>query len=133
MFHHICQVPHGKLNSRLKDLEEMKRNNFYQQFKLAVDSGASCEGLEEPDPNADISDGSWEDLLRKWKIQIALWLKQRNSNTKTTTDIGGPSSLMPLCLVDSTSVGEIVEKVGDQFLLLKVQEPECYAFVHLSR
>ena len=79
-----------------------------------------CEDLIEPDPSADMTDGQWEDALRKWEIRINLWLKNpkktaasAGSDTPAAAEESGGNAdsepRLPQSLYDSTTVGEYVK------------------------
>ena len=85
-------------------------------------AGMGCEDLIEPDPSADMTDGQWEDALRKWEIRINLWLKNpkktaaasAGSDTAATAaeesgNAADSEPRLPQSLYDSTTVGEYVK------------------------
>ena len=110
---------------RQEKLAEMKKEDFYQQF-LSATGGKPVAEIKEPDLSADVTSGTWEDLLIKWKVQIQVWLK-----TKDNSKSSNPT--LPLNLLDSNTKANVVEKQGKDFVLLKIQNPPSYAFLHYSR
>jgi len=104
----------------------MKKEDFYQQF-LSATGGNPVAGIEEPDLSADVTSGTWEDLLIKWKVQIQVWLKTNDCSKSSN------STTLPFALFDSYTKAQVVEKQGKDFLLLKIQNPPSYAFLHYSR
>ena len=121
---HIQESPAKKM--RQERLTEMKKEDFYQQF-LSATGGNPVAGIEEPDLSADVTSGTWEDLLIKWKVQIQVWLKTNDCSKSSN------STTLPFALFDSYTKAQVVEKQGKDFLLLKIQNPPSYAFLHYSR
>ena len=104
----------------------MKQEDLYKKF-LKASGGKPVPGLEEPDTSESISSGTWEDSLRKWKIQIRIWLKTADDSPSKS-----PMNTMPLTLADSTTIAEVVQ-IQKDFLLMKVFDPPTFAFLHTSR
>ena len=103
---------------RKEELFDKKAEDFYKNY---IKAGLGCEGLVEPNPEADMSDGQWEDAMRKWKIRIVIWLKNPTSKaapkaaenvTKKVEAVAKKveASLLPLSLSDATTVGEVHEE-----------------------
>merc|ERR1719193_283573 len=101
----------GVVEKRCKSLSTMKDEDFYLQYKELLSSNPDVERVEDPDHHSNVSDGVWEDLLRKWKIQITVLLKLNKEKVKAVDDIdsGTDANLLPNFLNDNRAVGDIVE------------------------
>ena len=114
---------------RKEELDKMKSEMFYKEYKTLEAKFSNKELLEEPNPTTEMSDGSWEDLLRKWKLQTVVWVKQASQleQTGSTED-----SFLPISLADSSTVAEIVEKIG-HFFVVKIVDKNIHALLHKDR
>ena len=110
-------------------MNNLKSEIFYEEYKNAQLKNPLKERLEEPDPTAEMSDGSWEDLLRKWKLQSIVWVKQTSQQESAASS---NDSLLPISLADSSTVAEIVETFSKYFIV-KVVDKEIYAILHRER
>ena len=114
---------------RKEELDKMKSEKFYKEYKTLQAKFSNKELLEEPNPTTEMSDGSWEDLLRKWKLQTVVWVKEASQleQTGSTED-----SFLPISLADSSTVAEIVEKIG-HFFVVKIVDKNIHALLHKDR
>jgi len=129
---------------RKEELFDKKAEDFYKNY---IKAGLGCEGLVEPNPEADMSDGQWEDAMRKWKIRIVIWLKNPTSKaapkaaenvTKKVEAVAKKveASLLPLSLSDATTVGEVHEKFDHSSVILSVKlagGEETFAICNTNR
>jgi len=123
------------VQKRFKDVEDMKTEEFYQCYKSARAAGDVCTILE-PSPSDDLSDGAWEDALRKWKLQINLAMKdvKTKDNSKVDDNLTGinPDNL-PLKLDDCSTVGGVLKMVDSKTMIVKLNNIDATAFIDTSR